>query len=147
MMRWSLAFMFFSMLCATAHAQAFGLRMGMPIEKLDIIGAEGSYLLVNPPRPHAELTKYMVRATPKAGVCSISGSAEVDTFQKAVDIQQRLERRLIERYGTGESIEVRYTRSLVFPDAPSPLLHVITVADDDEVSLTYIFENTDICSN
>lgn len=56
-----------------AAAGPFGLEMGMPASKLQVIGKSQApnTFRIAPPSPDAEFTAYVVVASPKDGVCKV----------------------------------------------------------------------------
>lgn len=60
-------------LLSSANAQPFGIEMGTSIRNLSDVQEIASFTYrITPPRQHPEFETYVVRATPKQGVCQIN---------------------------------------------------------------------------
>lgn len=101
---------------AISHAQAlanerpsaFGIEMGLPIERLNIRyrGEANTYVVV-PPKPNDAFNKYIVLATPEGGVCEVTAITpridEDDRYGTVVMTRfNALSAKLAEKYGANK---------------------------------------------
>jgi hypothetical protein len=68
---------FFCLTATQAMAGVFGIEMGTPLSRLDVVKVRKTAPLgiyeINVPKPNSEFEAYMVVLTPKTGVCKIMG--------------------------------------------------------------------------
>jgi hypothetical protein len=90
-----------------AHAQAFGVKKGVPVTQYGgrPINASSQYhFAINVPTPNGEFESYMAIATPETGICKVTGlglTHRNDTYgSKTIAAFQALKSALRSRYGS-----------------------------------------------
>lgn len=104
---------FFGGLSVQAIAAPFGVSMGMSIKNIDKNAKEVSssyYVTKKVPKPHSAFDKYIINATPKAGVCVIKAiGKEISASDNGVQLKKEfneMERKLSNVYRDGYAVDM-----------------------------------------
>jgi len=86
-------------------ANQFGLKKGMTIQEIDkkAVNLKNGYYKINPPKPYDFFEQYIVRVSPKQGLCYIKGiSKDIYTNGYGISLKSKfyeLEELIDKKYG------------------------------------------------
>ena len=112
-------FFFFLLFCSFLFAGPFGLDMGMSIKQIDPNAEEiapYTYKIKSVPKPHSAFESYVVKVSPKCGLCWIKAiGKDISTSTYGIELKSSfydLKERLEKVYGESETTDMLFYGSI-----------------------------------